>query len=264
MKMQDLRERLLRQQPQSGSEIKYAISQIWPAAETGTRPREDGFSAARTLEPNLRLGTRTEIENDTTPAAPPPAKSEALAAVSALFLFADGFTDQIRELVRALEPLEALSQSTVKELAPLAGFHGQIAQLADTLEPMKAFYDQLARLAHDFPPMKSLYDQVARIPEEFQAQLVRLAESLAPAKSFRQRIEELAKAFEPVDALEAQFRQLAEAFGEVVAEEQSPAGNNGHASENVPSRGPDSQPGVEMINASPVRTASGKSAWVLS
>jgi hypothetical protein len=258
MKMQDLRERLLRPQTQSGSEIKYAISQIWPATESGTKSREDGFPAARTPEPNLRVAPRAEPENDTTPS-----KSEALAAVSALFQFADGFDDQIRELVKALEPVEALSRSATKELAPLASFRSQIAQLAGTLEPMKAFYDQLLRLAHDFPPMKSLYDQVARIPEEFRAQLVRLAESLTPAKSFRHRIEELAKAFEPVDALEAQFLELAEAFGQVAAKEHSSTNNNGHAGEIVLSRGLDSQPEAEMTDVPPARTGSDKSAWVL-
>jgi len=263
MKMQDLRDRLLRPQAQSGSEIKYAISQIWPATENGTKPREDGFPAARTPEPNLSVGFRAEPENDTTPATHPPAKSEALAAVSALFQFADGFDDQIRELVKALEPLEALSRSATKELAPLASFRGQIAQLADTLEPMKAFYGQLLRLANDFPPMKSLYDQVARIPEEFRAQLVRLAESLTPAKSFRERIEELAKAFEPVDALEAQFLELAEAFGQVAAKEHSSANGNGDVGEIVLSRGPDSQPDAEVMDVPPARTGSAKSAWVL-
>lgn len=261
MKMQDLRERLLRPQTQSGSEIKYAISQIWPATESGAKPREDGLLAARTPEPNLKMESRAEARSDVPPAAHPPAKSEALVAVSALFQFADGFDDQIRQLVKALEPLEALSQSTAKELTPLASFRGQIAQLAGTLEPMKAFYDQLLRLAHDFPPMRSLYDQVARIPEEFQAQLVRLAGSLAPAKSFRRRVEELAKAFEPVEALEAQFLELANAFGQVVPKEDSSATNNGHAGEIILSRGPDSQQEAEMP---PALTGSDKSAWVLS
>lgn len=263
MKMQDLRERLLRPQTQSGSEIKYAISQIWPATESGTKPREDGFLGARTPEPNPKVSPRAEIGNDTTPATHPPVKSEALAAVSALFQFADRFDEQIRELIEALEPLEALSQSAMKELAPLASFRGQIAQLAGTLEPMKAFYDQLLRLAHEFPPMKSLYDQVAKIPEEFRAQLGRLGESLAPAKSFRHRIQELAKAFEPVDALEAQFLELADAFGQVVAEENSSANNNGHTGEIALSRGPDSQPEAEMTDVRPARTGSDKSAWVL-
>jgi len=263
MKMQDLRERLLRPQTQSGSEIKYAISQIWPATESGTKPREDGFPAARALEPDLKVGPRPELGNETIQAARPPAKSEALAAVSALFQFADRFDDQIRELVKALEPLEALSQSATKDLAPLASFQGQIAQLAGTLEPMKAFYDQLLRLAHDFPPMKSLYDQVAKIPEEFRAQLVRLAESLGPAKSFRHRVEELAKAFEPVDALEAQFLELADAFDQVGAKEQSSANNDGHAAEIALSRGPDSQPDAETTEVRPARTGSDKSAWVL-
>jgi len=258
MKMQDLRERLLRQQPQPNSEIKYAISQIWPASEGGAKLKEDTPMAARVNEPAIKAPASEESGRVTGPLPGPPSGREALLAVTALFQFAEGFEDRIRELTKAVQPLEALSRATVKELAPLADFRTQIAQLAATLEPMKAFYEQLLHLATDFPPMQSLYEQVIRIPEEFQVQLLNLAESLAPAKSFRQRLEELAKAFEPVDALEAQFLELAEAFGQVVGEEAHQ--ENGE----VINRGgaPSSETGMEM---SPSRAGSGnKSAWVMS
>jgi hypothetical protein len=181
--------------------------------------------------------------------------------VTALFQFADGFDERITELMKALEPVELLSRSALKEVAPLAEFRDQIRQLAGTLEPMKAFYDQLLRLARDFPPMQGLYEQVSRIPEEFQAQLMNLAESLTPAKAFRSRILEMAKAFDSVDQLEAQFLQLAESFGQVVGER--PADKNGNAGGVALGRptAPESAASMEMA---PGRGGSEKkSTWVL-
>jgi len=262
MKMQDLRERLLRHQPQPDSEAKYAISQIWPTADSAVKPREDGFPAVRAQDPNAKTGlTADSGKTNVAPAAQPPAHIEARSAVTALFRFADGFDARIRDLIKALEPLETLSRSAVKEVAPLADFRDQIAQLAGTLEPMKAFYEQLVRLARDFPPMQSLYEQVSRIPEEFQTQLLHLAELLTPAKAFRRRIEELAKAFDPVDVLEAQFLEMAESFGKVLGEgAQLKNGNAGGIGLGRPGA-PESAASMEMATG---RAGSDKkSTWVL-
>lgn len=261
MKMQDLRERLLRHQTQPSSEAKYAISQIWPStAEGGDKSKEDGDSAMRSQEPTVKAGPQVESQNNTVPAtAQPPPGREALAAVTALFQFAEGFENRIRDLVKVLQPLESLSHTTVKELAPLADFRSQIEQLAATLDPMKAFYAQLLRLANDFPPMRSLYEQVVKIPEEFQIQLLRLAESLAPAKAFRQRIEDLAKSFEPIDALEEQFLKLADSFGQVVGEGTVQNGNGGGGATGDRELPSHTENGVKM-SAGP----GGKPAWVMS
>jgi hypothetical protein len=273
MKMQDLRERLLRHQTQHSSEAKYAISQIWPSSAEGSdkskaegsdKSKEDGVSAMRSQEPTVKAGPQVESQNNSIPAsAQPPAGREALAAVTALFQFAEGFENRVRELVKVLQPLEALSHTTVKELAPLADFRAQIEQLAATLDPMKAFYTQLQRLANDFPPMRNLYEQVVKIPEEFQIQLLHLAETLAPAKAFRQRIEDLAKSFEPIDALEEQFLKLAESFGQVVGERpaQNGNGNGGGGATGDRELPSHTENGVKMsaVTSGP----GGKSAWVM-
>jgi predicted component of type VI protein secretion system len=262
MKMQDLRERLLRHQTQPNSEAKYAISQIWPTAEGGSKSKEDGVSVMRSQEPNAKVGPQADSQTNSTQATPqPPAGREALAAVTALFQFAEGFENRVRDLVKVLQPLESLSHSTVNELAPLAEFRSQIEKLAGTLEPMKAFYDQLLNLAKDFPPMRSLYEQVVKIPEEFQVQLTHLAETLAPAKSFRQRIEELAKSFEPIDALEDQFLKLAEAFGQVVGEKTVSNGNGGGGATSERGSSSQAENGMEMSTGRP--GPGGKSAWVM-
>jgi len=204
MKLQELREKLLSQQPQP-PEMKEVISSIWRTSEEVAPAKPERFRSAgpATKDPETSEIVLTAAEGN---------YQGPLMTTGEPLWIPNGFAKRIEELSALLGSIEALGQSTADGLELLKIFEAQMEQLASTLEPVKAFCGKLEQLALGFEPAGIVHEQMVGIMAEFRAQLLQLANLVEPAVALRLRTTELAQALEPVDELAAQFARLAGAF----------------------------------------------------
>jgi hypothetical protein len=203
MKLQELRERLLGEEPKA-PERKDAISQIWGPSDLATRAQPEGLSSRKPAAKNPQTSALvlSAAQED---------KRRAGAVAERLWL-PNGVANRIQELTALLESLETLARSTAEELKTLEAFERRMEQLERTLEPMKTFCRKREQFALGFEPIEILREQMVGIIAEFSAQLLKLGKLFGPAIALRLRVTELVKAFEPVDRLAAEFARLAEVF----------------------------------------------------
>lgn len=216
MKLQELRGRLLNQQPEP-LEMKEVISSIWRTGEDRAPAQSEEFrSTART--PKNHDTTEivlTAVDGDYQP----------LAGVAKRLWVPDDFAKRIDELSAVLRSVEALGQSTADGLEPLKIFEAQMEQLAGTLQPVKAFCSMLEQLALKFELMGTVHEKMVGIMAQFTTQLLQCADLIEPAVALRLRAAELAKTLEPVDELAAQFTRLAGLFRIVPQRKGAPMRN---------------------------------------
>lgn len=223
MKLEELRKRLLSQQPQSPEMLeRELISSIW---QTGEQEAPAKPEELRSMGPAPSNPQTMEIVLTASAAnyqQPPMTAGEPLWVPNS-------FAKRIEELSVLLNSIEALGQSTADGLELLKIFEAQMEQLASTLEPVKAFCSTLEQLAPGFEPMGIVHEQMVGIMAEFRAQLLQLANLVEPAVALRLRATELAKALEPVDELAARFARLAGVFQLAQQREGAPMRNAGRS-----------------------------------
>jgi uncharacterized phage infection (PIP) family protein YhgE len=146
-------------------------------------------------------------------AAPGNARYQLAQTVTKVFDSTRQHQEQLAELGKSFDTIEALAQSAAKALEPIRAFRDQMEKLSGTFEPMRSFQEQLGTLAESFEPMKALHEQIAMLAEAFQMNLAQFARAMEPARNFQIQLARLAKSFEAVDELQSQFLQLSESFG---------------------------------------------------
>jgi hypothetical protein len=201
MKLEELRKRLLSQQPQP-PEIRELISGTWQTGEEETPAKPERLSSA---------GPARRTEEIVLTAAPGDSEQPPLTERPRLWV-PDVFEERIQQLAALLGSIEALVQSTADGFELLNSFEAQMEQLVGTLEPVKLFCSKLEQLALGFGPLRIVHEQIVGTMAEFKALLLQLADLVEPAGALRLRATELAKALEPVDELAARFARLAGAF----------------------------------------------------
>jgi len=198
MKLEELRRRLLSQQPQP-PEIGDLISGTWQTGEEETPAKPERLiSAGPALRTEIAL-TAAQGDYEQPPLTERPR-------------VLDVFEERIEQLAALLGSVEALAQSTTDGFELLSSFETQMEQLVGTLEPVKLFCSKLEQLALGFGPLRIVHEQIVGTMVEFRALLLQLANLVEPAGALRLRATELAKALEPVDELAARFARLAGAF----------------------------------------------------
>jgi len=242
LKLDELRKRLLQQQPQDTnagpSADTPASSRVVEAVRT-VEPKEIELKAAEpspakiveissTNGANLENAPQREENTgripirQSAPSMKDSVNQDQLAeAVAKVFEETKNFESRLDELGRMFSLIEQVGGSAEELFGPLRSFHGQLSQLARSFEPMRAFQAQLAQMAEVFEPMKVLHDQLSQVADSFKDHLEQLVRALDPAKEFRERILRLASIFDQASELQAQFRDLYSAFN------TSEADNNG-------------------------------------
>jgi hypothetical protein len=200
MKLEELRKRLLSQQPQA-PEIRELTSGTRQTGEEETPAKPERLSSA---------GPALRTESVLT--AAPGNYEQPLLTESQRLWVPDVFEERIQQLAALLGSIEALAQSTADGFELLNSFEAQMEQLVGTLEPVKLFCSKLEQLALGFGPLRIVHEQIVGTMAEFRALLLQLANLVEPAGALRLRAAELAKALQPVDELAARFARLAGAF----------------------------------------------------
>jgi len=236
MKIHEIRERLL--QPVARPEISHQQDPVFrprPNILLGPSPARDNSVTADHVaghpeeEPRpvpKRAFVEREVKEAALAGTRPEARVEGIKAVVEPVALDGGLEEQLVELARAFEPIEAWGQSATKALESVKALQEEMAQLAGAFAPVRFFRGQLEQVARSFEPLRAVQVQVERIPEQLCLHLYHWARALEPAKAVRVRVEALAKVFEPVDELQRRFAEIAQAFraaGRGAGEERSAA-----------------------------------------
>jgi hypothetical protein len=236
MKIHEIRERLL--QPVTRPEISHQQDPVFrprPNILLGPSPARDNsvtanHAAGHPHEEPVPVPKPSLVDREVKEVALAGTRSEARAegikAPAEPVALDSGLEEQLAEMAKALEPIEAWGRSATKALDSAKAFQEEMAQLAGAFAPVRFFRGQLEQVARSFEPLRALQVQVERIPEQLCLHLYHWARALEPAKAVRVRVEALAKVFEPVDELQRRFAEIAQAFRAAArgaGDERSPA-----------------------------------------